>query len=305
MSKLSCEILLEYYRSISDFDDFYSTYIANCIFNSFLSYTAIVLNIAAVHAILKTSTLSKTLKTLLVSLAVSDVGVGLLVQPFFISLLVKWLQQSNPGCFVYWFFAAIVGFVSSTSFFGVVVISVDRFLAIHFHLRYQELVTHKRVVAMVISVWVLSVFSWILLISGIYVAFISIVGNVCLLLTALVYSRVYVVLRRHQNQIQALQVTQVATNGNEMANFASIRKSAVCTFYTYFVFLVCYAPWFSCSIAYKVYGPSTEIKKCLLYSGTVMLLNSTLNPVIHCWKMKHIRCTVISILRNMSWHRIR
>ena len=34
--------------------------------------------------------------------------------------------------------------------------SADRFLAIHLHLKYQELVTHKRVVAMLISTWVLS-----------------------------------------------------------------------------------------------------------------------------------------------------
>ena len=43
------------------------------------------------------------------------------------------------------------------SFFGVFAITVDRFLAIHLHLRYQELVTHKRVVAVVISFLVLSV----------------------------------------------------------------------------------------------------------------------------------------------------
>ena len=44
------------------------------------------------------------------------------------------------------------------SFFGVVALAVDRFLAIHFHLRYQELVTQKRVVAVVFSLWVLSAF---------------------------------------------------------------------------------------------------------------------------------------------------
>ena len=43
------------------------------------------------------------------------------------------------------------------SFFGVVAVSVDRFLAIHLHLRYQELVTHKRVVYVVILIWVFSV----------------------------------------------------------------------------------------------------------------------------------------------------
>ena len=46
-------------------------------------------NIVTIHAIRKTSSLPKTLKTLVLSLAVSDVGVGLLVQPLYISLLAK------------------------------------------------------------------------------------------------------------------------------------------------------------------------------------------------------------------------
>ena len=41
-----------------------------------------------------------------------------------------------------------------TTFFGVTTLTVGRFLAIHLHLRYQELVTHKRVIAVVISMWV-------------------------------------------------------------------------------------------------------------------------------------------------------
>ena len=36
--------------------------------------------------------------------------------------------------------------------------SLDRFLAVHLHLRYQESVTHKRVVAVVMLIWLLSVF---------------------------------------------------------------------------------------------------------------------------------------------------
>ena len=55
-----------------------STNIANCVFHSFLSYTAIMLNIVTIHAISKTSSLPNTLKTFLLSLTVSDVGVGLL-----------------------------------------------------------------------------------------------------------------------------------------------------------------------------------------------------------------------------------
>ena len=132
MKKAICEK-----PNIVEFADLRSTYIANCVFNSFLSYTAITLNIVTIHAIRKTSSLSKTLKTLLLSLAVSDVGVGLLAQPLYTSFLVKLLQKNNPDCNTYMIFIVIAGYVFFfASFFGVVAVSIDRFLAIHLHLRY-------------------------------------------------------------------------------------------------------------------------------------------------------------------------
>ena len=42
---------------------------------------------------------------------------------------------------------------------SVAAVSVDRFLAIHLQLRYQELVTDKRVVAAVILIWLLHLFA--------------------------------------------------------------------------------------------------------------------------------------------------
>ena len=158
MEKMSCELLLHVYPKISEVEELRSTYITNIVFNSFLSYTAIMLNIVTIHAMRKTLSLPKNLRTLLLSLAVSDVGVGLLSQPFYTSLLVKWLTQKNPDCKTYMMFIVIIGVFSVASFFGVVAVSVDRFLAIHLHLRYQELATHKRVVAVVISIWLLSFF---------------------------------------------------------------------------------------------------------------------------------------------------
>ena len=137
--KKSFELLLDYFPGNSEFEDFLSASIANCVFNSFLSYTAIMLNIVTIQAIRKTPSLPRTLKTLLLSLAVSDVGVGLLSQPFYISLLIKWIQHSNTGCSTYKAFKIILYLFSSASFCGVVAMSVDRFLAIHLYLRYQEL----------------------------------------------------------------------------------------------------------------------------------------------------------------------
>ena len=97
MKKEICELMLEFYPKVVEFADLRSTYIANCVFNSFLSYTTIILNIVTIQAIRKTSSLPSSLKTLLLSLAVSDVAVGLLGQPFYTSFLVKLLQKHSPG----------------------------------------------------------------------------------------------------------------------------------------------------------------------------------------------------------------
>ncbi|XP_078347427.1 adenosine receptor A2a-like [Oculina patagonica] len=307
MKKSTCELLLLGYPKISEIEELRSTYFANSVFNNFLCYTAIILNIITIHAIRKTSSFPKTFKTLLLSLAVSDVGVGLLGQPFYTSLLIRWIQQNNPGCSIYVVFVIITGLFTLASFFGVVAVSVDRFLAIHLHLRYQELVTHKRVVAVVISIWVLSLFLplmalWVSL--DIYSLFTLILGVVGLVLTILVYIRIHLAVRRHKNQIQALQVQQVAQS-DEMAHFMSLIKSAAGIFYVYLVFLLCYLPYVISLAIFKVNGPSITWKRFSLFSFTLVFLNSSLNPVIYCWKMRHIRHAFVDILRNMSWLRNR
>ena len=265
-----------------------------------------MLNIVTVYAIRKTSnsSLSKPLKTLLLSLVVSDVCVGLFGEPFYIVILVKWSQVNNPSCMTYLAFLNVINLFLLASFCGVVAISVDRFLAIYLHLRYQELVTHKRVVVVVIAIWLFCAYIsstrfW--LTSGISSQLFSIIGIVCILLTTVVYCKIYLVLRRHKNQIQAIQiqnVQQTAQNGN-MANFASLKKSAVGLFYVYLLFLFCYVPRGIYFITKKFNGPNTTSKSLSVYSLTLLFLNSLLNPVIYCWKMRHIRHSVLNILRNI------
>ena len=305
MSKSICELLLQFYPKISEFENLYSTYVANCVFSSFLCYTAIMLNIVTIYAIRRTSSLPNTLRTLLLSLAVSDVGVGLLGQPLYISVLVMWLQQNEPGCNTYKWFIIVSWSVALASFFCVVAVSVDRFLAIHLHLRYQELVTHKRVVAVVIVIWVLSVFlSLMILWVPVYISsgLLIILGVVGFFVTAVVYIRIYFAVQRHKNQIHVLQVQQAAGN-DEIANLTSQVKSAFGIFYVFLLFLICYLPYCIVMAVYQISGPSIALRKGFLSSVTLVYLNSSLNPVIYCWKMAHIRHSVMDILWNMSWFR--
>ena len=181
--------------------------------------------------------------------------------------------------------------------------SVDRFLAIHLHVRYQEGVTHKRVVAVVISIWVFCLifpFLMFLIPLDIYSLFNVIYGVIGLIITSMIYVKLYLAVRRHKNQIQVLQVQQV-TQAYEVANFAHLMKSTVGIFYVYLVFLLCYLPYLISLVVGEIKGPSIVLKRFSLSAFTIAYINSSLNPVIYCWKMRHIRHAVINILRNMSW----
>ena len=160
------------------------------------------MNIVTIHAIRKTALLPKPLKTLLLSLAASDVGVGLLAQPLHISILVGWLNQKRIDCISYKRLMAVMKFFCLSSLFNVVTISVDRFLAVHLHLRYQELVTRKRVIAAVISIWLLStiISSSVFWDPSFFISRVIRVVNmtVCLILVAIIYWRIYIVLKRHK-----------------------------------------------------------------------------------------------------------
>ena len=153
-------------------------YIPLCVLNTFFALTAIVLNSVTIHAIRKTSSASlpKNLRVLLLNLAISDLSVGLVVQPVYIIDL-TFLFESQKGDYsqkIYTLFI-VTGFVFvCASILGVFALIVDRFLAVYLHLRYQEIVTPKRVVSILILSWVISTIVSLLFIAQEYHDFLSI-----------------------------------------------------------------------------------------------------------------------------------
>ena len=107
---------------MNETDPLYSSSIVNCVLNAFSAYTATMLNILTIHAMRKTSSLPKPLKTLLLSLAVSDLGVGLPAQRLYITWLII-----NPTSSTFMASTIIAYVFAYASFFLVVAICVDRF----------------------------------------------------------------------------------------------------------------------------------------------------------------------------------
>ena len=288
--------------------DFSPYLIINVAVNFFSCYTTIMSNIVLIFALRRSSSLPKTLKALILSVAVSDLGIGLVVQPLYIARMIMQIQQTDDqetSKDIDRALRPIGRTLGYASFFGVTAISVDRFLAIHLHLKhqelltYQEFVTYKRVVAAVILSWLLSAFLALTgVFSGRYVCNLAAVtvALVCLLTMGLIYFKIYIVVRRHTVQVHAQPAQAVAPNEENRSNFERLRKTAVGTFYVYLLFLACHLP-----IAIVILETRrNEVGEHMsIYTHTLLYLSSSLVPLVYCWKFRHIRCAIKNILSDI------
>lgn len=242
-----------------------------------------MLNVCIIHAIRKTLSLPKTLRTFLLSLAVSDLGIGLLVQPLNVARLVIKLEHNSENNSFYGPVLAAFDFTSNlfawASFFGVMALGVDRFFAVHLYLAYKEIVTNKRVVAVVISIWVFSAsLSFISLWTpgNVFYMIFAIIDVFCEITATVLNFKIYWTVKSHINQVHAMELTQPAQS-SEMVSIARLRKFAILSAYVYFVFLICYLPhtcmfWILSSSS----DPTTVQKVFIPYTLTLVFL-------IHHW----------------------
>ena len=278
------------------------SYLTLCVFNAYLSYTATMLNIVAIYAIRKTLSLPKNFKTLLLSLAVSDLGVGLLAQPMYVAYITN-SQQNNAtndtNNVIDLAFLIPVNLFIFASLFSVTALGADRFLAIYLHLRYQELVTYKRVTAVVVSIWVISALIsliWFFIPKNVMYVSIVIIEGACIITATFLSVKLYLTLRRHINQSQVPQVAQ----NDQGESVQGKRKSATASLYVYLVFIACYLPENCVLITFAIISePKNDLQHLALYTLTLLFLNSTLNPLIYCWKMKRIQHTIVGTLRYL------
>ena len=201
-----------------------------------LCAAAVLGNVAVLMTIWKTPSLHSPANMLLASLAVSDLGVGFVSQPLFIVFFFSTTQT-----------VTLANFMSSSLFCTATIVTLtaivlDRFLAIHMHLRYQSLVTVFRVSLVVLFNWLCSVF-----LSGTWLwkpnlFFLSVPPTIWTLIVVnfVVYLKIFLVVRRHQAQIRD-QLRWV--NSTDLTSFESLKKSAVNTLLVFVLLVCCYLPY--------------------------------------------------------------
>ena len=259
-------------------------------------------NILVIRALWKASSMPANIKKFFLSLAVSDLAVGLFAH-LMLAVVLRMAADGGhnfdlrcPTILTVCYFSLFL--LAYASFLNVTAIAVDRLLAITLHLRYRELVTSKRVILALVSVWLTSSGSASLFVSlnthnALMVA--VIVKFVGILLTTVAYVRIYRAVRHHQNQIHSQFQQQ---NAQAMELFRE-KKSAFNTVYFYVIFVACYFPKFCSTIL--LITDHAQITFLLAYYLTFffVLLNSSLNPVVYCWRYREIRQIMKSTVKKI------
>ena len=280
-------------------EEVFITNILTCILNFVFSLITCVGNFLILFAIRKTQGLHSPSFILLGCLAASDLLVGLICQPFFVVLKIAELVDGFSAYCPLRMLRFISGWIASgVSLLSLAAVSVDRLLALTLHLRYNTIVTVRRVFQ---TVFVFFIICIILVLSSFWVKtnwFLIPLSIFILVLVVITLStlKIFQIVRRHQRQIKKQNAAARHLKTNTV-NVLKCRKTAVTVLYVYGLFVIFYLPYNVTVIFHKLTGYTTTVKIAYDYVTTAVYINSFLNPLVYCWRIREIRRAVKNILR--------
>ena len=276
--------------------------------NYVLSITATLGNTVILFSLNKECSLHPPSKLLYRCLALTDLLVGIISQPvvavyFTLSVVTDnyWLDLC-----VYVASTAALTFtiLSALSMLTMTAISVDRLLALSLGLRYRHIVTLKRVRALVLCFWIPSIaFTVIMLRKFVILKMYGYALNsLCLLVSVICYSKIVFALRHHQGAMQD-QVHQDQPSGETAQKMQQYRNTVFTAMCILLTLIVCYLPYCIVLAIVKPNGSSPFLHAIWAFTATLVCLNpslnSSLNPILYCWRIKEVRQGVMNMIRHM------
>ncbi|KAK2573199.1 Beta-2 adrenergic receptor [Acropora cervicornis] len=225
-----------------------------CDINSIISISSTLGNILVLSAIRKCQSLHSPSKALLFSLAMTDLFVGIVVLPLFIAYhLTIILEMLNYYCVIAVSYTTTSKFVSSISLLTVVTISVERYIAFRLRLRYRAVVTFQPLVC---------------------------------------YFAIRRGIRGHVIQIRQQQNHGRTTIVNNI-DLPHYRKTLRNMMWISGLLIACYMPFLLALFAMSILGRTDSTRFAVNFSGIALYLNSSLNPILYCWRIKDLRDRVM------------
>ena len=271
------------------------------VLNTVLSVTAFLGNTLILLALGKVTSLHPPSKLLYRNLAATDFCVGVIVEPISITYLIAVITGRWNICrraFLANYIAAYIlcGVTLST----VTAISLDRLLALLLRFRYRQLVTLKKAYLIVTALWIVPAVCTTMHVwnSQVTTWYSSILTSLCLVLSTASFAKIFHALRHQQIHVQN-QFHQGQSSDANLLNMARYRKAVSSALWVQLALVICYLP-INIAEGFAIHGLSPSVVIAKEFTATLVYLNSTLNPILYCWKMNEIRQAVKGIIEELK-----
>ena len=265
------------------------------------SITAFLGNALILIALHKESSLHPPSRLLFRSLAITDLCVGIITEPLAVTYWMSLMKARLNICRYVLSWAYSTGHVlAGVSLLILSAISVDRLLVLLLGLRYRQVVTKKRIYLTVYVSWVVSIvvstmYFWNFLLSS---WCIKIGILLCLVTSIYCYTKIFLTVRHHQNQVQGN--VQGQKRQAIPINIARYKKAVSSALWLQLTLVVCYLPYVMISAYITTRSHlSSSLYITLECSVTLVMLNSSLNPILYCWKVREVRKAVKDAIRHL------
>ena len=268
----------------------------------FLSVTAFLGNTLILVALHKETSLHPPSKLLYRNLAITDLCVGIIAEPFYVTYLTSVVNERWDICsYAYWAVTYSGLTLCTVSLLTLTAISVDRLLALLLGLRYRQVVTFRRTCITVTGFWILSIVGastlfWDRLITS---SFQYIVSALCLVTTIFAYAKFFVTLRHNQIHVQNHVAQGQPNQAIPALNIARYRKAVYSALWVQGTLAICYLPYNIAVVLTPRSGMSLLIYLARNFTFSMVLLNSSLNPLLYSWKIREVRQAVKETLRQL------
>ena len=271
--------------------------------NIFLSISAFLGNTLILVALHKETSLHPPSKLLYRNLAISDLCVGIIAEPLIVTYWTSAVKERWYICYYTNRAQTFSGYtLCSVSLLTLTAISVDRLLALLLGLRYRQVVTLRRTCIIAFGFWILSIVGSSTIFWNPYILlWYQYIGTALCLVTAIfAYTKISYTLRHNQIHVQN-HVAQGQPSQAIPLNIARYRKAVYSAMWVQGTLVVCYLPLniVNTYVLTTQRGFSLSVYLAWHFTSTLVFLNSSLNPLLYCWKIREVRQAVKETLRKI------
>ena len=272
--------------------------------NIFLSITATLGNVLTLVALRNLSPVHPPTKLLLRCLAVMDLCVGLISQLLFVIIILNSVTKINMNILFYFSRVMVASAItlSGVSIYTLMALSVDRLLALLLGLRYRQVVTLRRVFTAVCCFWLMSIlwgFGYSFWRHPVIYTTGAVIGILSLCISLFSCSKIFLTLRQRQAQVQ-FEARHERARGGIPPNIARYKKSVSSVAWVQLALVVWYLPYYISFVIILLSGwrgmTADFVMTC---AGTFLYSNSSLNPILYCWKIKDVRQVMKTTVRSL------